>query len=137
MLLNNIMLKMDNSTVQIDHLVISKYGIFVIETKNYGGLIIGNKYDDNWFQYLGRNKSLFHSPLRQNYGHIKCLSSILGIDESKFISNEDLILLKDKIISLNITNKKDRKEHNRVIKDRIKDNKFLIDNDNVQDVEVR
>ena len=32
-ILNNIMIKVNNSTHQIDHIVVSKYGIFVIETK--------------------------------------------------------------------------------------------------------
>ena len=35
MILNNVMLKTNTSTHQIDHIVISKFGIFVIEMKNY------------------------------------------------------------------------------------------------------
>lgn len=42
--LNDIMLKDAEGTHQIDHVVLSKYGIFIIEVKNYGGLIRGNEY---------------------------------------------------------------------------------------------
>jgi hypothetical protein len=38
--INNIMLKIDGRTSQIDHVVVSNYGIFVIETKNYNGWIL-------------------------------------------------------------------------------------------------
>ncbi len=37
--LNNIMLKTERGTTQIDHIVLSLYGVFVIETKNYKGWI--------------------------------------------------------------------------------------------------
>ena len=40
--LNNIMLRTVTGTTQIDHIVVSVYGIFVIETKNYKGWIFGN-----------------------------------------------------------------------------------------------
>ena len=38
------MLEDENGTHQIDHIVISKYGIFVIEMKNYYGMIVGDDY---------------------------------------------------------------------------------------------
>jgi hypothetical protein len=41
--INNIVLKKDTKTSQIDHIVISDFGIFVIETKNYKGWIIGHE----------------------------------------------------------------------------------------------
>ena len=37
----------DESTHQVDHIVVSKYGIFVIETKQYNGYKKGNDYDKN------------------------------------------------------------------------------------------
>ena len=40
--LNDLMLFSDNKTHQIDHLVVSPYGIFVIEMKNYQGKVVGN-----------------------------------------------------------------------------------------------
>lgn len=84
--LNNIMIKDDNGTHQFDHVVLSNYGIFVIEMKNYYGLIKGKEYDAKWCQYLGKTKNYFVNPIHQNYGHIKTLSTLLNIDEKYFIS---------------------------------------------------
>lgn len=84
--LNNIMIKTNNGTHQIDHIVLSKFGIFVIEMKNFYGLIIGDEYKEKWVQYLGKNKYYFKNPIHQNYGHIKALEETLKIKEDKFIS---------------------------------------------------
>jgi len=59
---------------QIDHVIVSPYGLFVIETKNYNGEIRGSRKDRNWTV----NKSFqLYNPLMQNYGHIKALESVL------------------------------------------------------------
>ena len=84
-LLNDIMIEDEKGTHQIDHIVISKYGIFVIETKNYYGLILGNQYKEKWYQCLGKNKYAFHNPMYQNYGHVKALSNALNLNEEVFI----------------------------------------------------
>lgn len=86
MLLNDIMFEDSIGTHQIDHIVFSKYGIFVIEMKNYYGLITGNQYSDKWCQNLSGKKSYFNNPICQNYGHIQALKQILGLDEKYFIS---------------------------------------------------
>lgn len=85
-ILNDILLEEENETHQIDHIVISKYGIFVIETKNYYGMITGNEYKDTWTQHLGKKKYYFKNPVHQNYGHIKTLEKTLNIDNNLFIS---------------------------------------------------
>ncbi len=85
--INNIMLKVNGKTVQIDHVVVSNYGIFVIETKNYKGWIIGNEYDDNWKQVIYKRKEKLHNPIKQNYGHIQALKEVLsGYNNLNFIS---------------------------------------------------
>lgn len=55
----------------IDHVVISKYGVFVIETKNYRGWIIGNEKSEYWTQVIYKRKERLYNPIKQNYGHIK------------------------------------------------------------------
>lgn len=85
--LNNVIVRtIDNSTHQIDHIVVSKYGIFVIETKQINGYIKGNDYDKNWTVKRGKNTYYINNPVHQNYGHIKALSEVLGISTDKFIS---------------------------------------------------
>lgn len=85
-IINDIMIQDDRGTHQIDHLVLSKFGIFVIEMKNYYGLIKGKEFDNKWCQYLGKSKKYFINPIHQNYGHIKSLSNLLKLDDNYFIS---------------------------------------------------
>ncbi|GAB6169573.1 hypothetical protein JCM1393_20330 [Clostridium carnis] len=84
-LLSDIMIKRDNGTSQIDHILISKKGIFVIETKDYNGLIYGDQYSKYWTQILYTEKNSFYNPIRQNYGHIKALEEYLN-EKDIFIS---------------------------------------------------
>jgi hypothetical protein len=60
---------------QIDHVVITTQGLFVIETKNYAGNIAGNKTDKQW---TVNGKFKMYNPLFQNYGHIKAIQQLLG-----------------------------------------------------------
>ncbi len=82
LILNDLLLKNNNVTCQIDHVVVSEFGIFVIETKQYNGYIVGNEYDKKWKQ---NNKFFINNPIHQNYGHVKNLQNILGLDDDKFI----------------------------------------------------
>lgn len=76
--INNIVLKRDTKTSQIDHVVISDFGIFVIETKNYKGWIVGNEKSEHWTQVLFKRKQRFYNPINQNLGHIKVLKTYLS-----------------------------------------------------------
>lgn len=71
--INDVMLDVEGKTSQIDHLVISDYGIFVIETKNYKGWIIGEEHSEYWTQLIYKRKEKLYNPIRQNYGHIQAL----------------------------------------------------------------
>lgn len=50
--MNDITLPTEEGTTQIDHIVFSENGIFVIETKGHKGWIFGKENDRNWTQYL-------------------------------------------------------------------------------------
>ncbi|MDN7241646.1 NERD domain-containing protein [Planococcus sp. N028] len=71
--LHNITLSDGNKTSQIDHVVIGRTGIFVIETKNYQGWIFGSEHSAKWTQTIYKSKKRFQNPIHQNYGHIKML----------------------------------------------------------------
>lgn len=101
--LNNIMLEDDYGTHQIDHIVISNYGIFVIEMKNFYGLITGNEHNEYWIQHFGKKKFKFKNPIYQNYGHIKSLENLLKLNNDYFIpivcfSNQAKLRVKSNII---------------------------------------
>jgi hypothetical protein len=76
--INNIMLQFGRRTTQIDHVVVSNYGIFVIETKNYKGWILGNEYDEYWTQVIFKRKEKLRNPIKQNYVHIDALMEALN-----------------------------------------------------------
>jgi len=74
------------TTTQIDHIVVSRYGIFVIETKNYQGFISGDKYERKWRIRRNNKEYTFQNPLHQNYRHQKAVSYLTGIPEYKIFS---------------------------------------------------
>ena len=86
-IVNDVIVKNDNHYSQIDHVVVSKYGIFVVETKVNKNAVYGNIRGKTWKQYVGSNKYEIKNPTRQNYGHIKSLETFLkDFDNLKMIS---------------------------------------------------
>ncbi|MGB3159741.1 MAG: nuclease-related domain-containing protein [Carnobacterium sp.] len=86
-LLTNLYLpKKDGSTTEIDLVMITKAGFFVIESKNYGGWIFGNEASRYWTQsFPNKKKGKFLNPIWQNKGHIKALQEILCITDESLI----------------------------------------------------
>jgi len=74
------------STTQIDHIIVSPFAIFVIETKNMRGKIVGGEEDAQWIQKFPKKSYTFQNPLRQNYKHIKVLSRLLQVPDLYFKS---------------------------------------------------
>lgn len=77
----------DGSTTQIDHILVSTKGIFVIETKHYKGWIFGKAKSKTWTQNIYKNKYIFQNPLFQNYKHVKEVQRVLEFLEPRFIHN--------------------------------------------------
>lgn len=82
---NDVYLDSNGTSVQIDHIVISQFGIFVIETKNYTGMIFGTDQSEQWIKNMYGNKYYFQNPLKQNYLHVKALQNLFGLTIDKFI----------------------------------------------------
>ncbi|MBF9059703.1 hypothetical protein HKCCSP123_10970 [Rhodobacterales bacterium HKCCSP123] len=78
-IIDDLILPARDGTTQIDHVILSRFGIFVIETKNMTGWIFGDANQASWTQVLHRKKSRFQNPLRQNYGHVKTIETLLGV----------------------------------------------------------
>lgn len=76
-LIKNVTLPTEDGTTQIDHIIVSKFGIFVVETKNMKGWIFGSENQKQWTQQIFKYKSKFQNPLHQNYKHVKTLENIL------------------------------------------------------------
>ena len=67
-----------NQTTQIDHILLSPFGVFVIETKNYKGWIFGSERQKIWTQKIYKKSYKFQNPLHQNYKHQKVLEQVLA-----------------------------------------------------------
>lgn len=81
--LKDLTLPTPDGTTQIDHLIVSRFGVFVIETKNMKGWIFGGERQAQWTQKIYRRSYKFQNPLRQNYKHVKTVQELLGIPEEK------------------------------------------------------
>jgi hypothetical protein len=68
---------------QIDHVVVSNYGIFCIETKARSGWIFGNANQEYWTQVIYHYKKRFYNPLRQNYAHVKAIEELIKLKYPK------------------------------------------------------
>jgi|GEM_PF-3100459 len=84
--LYDVMIKNDMiETSQIDHLIITRRGIAVIETKFHTGKIYGSEFAKDW-TYITRgednkkHKHFYHNPVMQNYGHVEALKEIVDRD---------------------------------------------------------
>lgn len=84
--LNNITIPTPNGTTQIDHVIVSRLGIFVVEAKNMKGWIFGSEQDRHWTQSIFGKKYRFQNPLHQNYRHTRALSQFLGVAHEKIFS---------------------------------------------------
>lgn len=94
-LIANVTLPVGDGTTQIDHLVVSRYGIFVIETKDMTGWIFGHPDHARWTQVIYGDRYRFQNPIRQNYKHVKavrellCLSRLQVIGVVAFVGNSE------------------------------------------------
>lgn len=85
--LHNVTLRtIDGNSTQIDHVVVSRFGIFVIETKNLKGCIEGSEHAAQWTQNLHNVSFAFQNPLRQNYHHTQALQNTLAVASEKMHS---------------------------------------------------
>ena len=84
-IIDDVILPTEHGTTQIDHVVVSKYGIIAIETKNYRGEIYGDDNRKEWTQMIITNvnfrrkwwktytyvtKNHFYNPVKQSIGHV-------------------------------------------------------------------
>lgn len=85
-LIKNVTIPTEDGTTQIDHIIVSRFGVFVVETKNMQGWIFGGKRQQTWTQQIYKSKHKFQNPLHQNYKHTRTLETALGITPDKLIS---------------------------------------------------
>ena len=88
-LMRNLYIPARAGYTEIDALLLHQSGIYVLESKNLSGEIIGDLESERWNQHLNANtEHTFHNPIRQNIGHILALEHFLKIrhEQAHFIS---------------------------------------------------
>jgi hypothetical protein len=75
-LLNHITLRHRGGTTQVDHILVSRFGVFVIETKDYTGWIFAHADHATWTQVTFKDKFKFQNPIHQNYLHVKAVQEL-------------------------------------------------------------
>lgn len=76
-LMNHVTLQMNDGTTQVNHILVSRFGVFVIETKDYKGWIFANANQANWTQVLFKWKFKFQNPIFQNNRHVRAVQDLL------------------------------------------------------------
>ena len=82
-LIKNVTLPTEDGTTQIDHILVSGFGVFVVETKNMKGWIFGSARQPFWTQKIFNSNYKFQNPLHQNYKHVKTLQTLLGLGDQQ------------------------------------------------------
>lgn len=128
--LNSVLLKTNWGNCQIDHVIVSSFGIFVLEIKNCKGTIYGGDNSEKWTRFLKKRKYELVNPIKQNANHIKVLKEFLRVDcpfysvivfnnKAKVRSNAETALL---------TKQKD------LIEDIKKQNAIVLSRDEVEEI---
>lgn len=76
-LMNNVTLRLRDGTTQVDHILVSKFGVFVIETKDYKGWLFASTEQAKWTQVIFKQKFRFQNPIRQNFRHLRAVQESL------------------------------------------------------------
>lgn len=76
-LMNHLTLELDGGTTQIDHVLVSRFGVFVIETKDFNGWIFGQPDEPRWTQVLFWFRFKFQNPIVQNSRHVRAVQNLL------------------------------------------------------------
>lgn len=84
--INDVTIPTRNGTTQIDHVIVSRYGLFVVEAKNMKGWIFGDEHAKQWTVSVFGRKHRFQNPLHQNYRHTMALAEFLKVDHAKLHS---------------------------------------------------
>lgn len=79
---DHLILPSNKGTTQIDHLIVSEFGLFIVETKNKKGWIFGSSDQPYWTQVIYGSKYPFQNPLHQTFRQKRILGKFLSLDES-------------------------------------------------------
>ena len=84
LVLNDLKVEYNGKTAQIDHLVLTCYSAYFIESKSVAGSLQVNEYDE-WTRWYGKKPVNMESPIMQSKRHAKILFDLLSANEKSFM----------------------------------------------------
>lgn len=82
--LNDVIIPSGGGTMRLDHVVVSKFGIFVIESQYARGWVSGTEVQDRWKQYYLGRFSRFENPVHRNRLQTEALAGMLDFPTLAF-----------------------------------------------------
>lgn len=89
-----------DQTTQIDHILIGKFGVLVVETKNLKGKLYGSPSEREWSHYVGGKKHALYNPLMQNKTHLDNIRHIFVKEKIYRVPIEGLVVFADTKLDL-------------------------------------
>ena len=96
---------------EIDHIVVNKHGVFVLETKTLGGTVTGTEEDEFWqHDKTNGQTEMLTNPIKQNATHAEIVGKLLDgapiIPLVVFVKNNCPQINSDKIVPLSDLSRK-------------------------------
>lgn len=126
--INDIYLPLYDKTTQVDHILITYYGLFVIETKNYKGSVYVDPSQKEWTHIVGNDKNDMYNPILQNKTHIDCIRHIISKANIYNVKIENIVVFTDKKCELFVPKGLPIVKLNK-LKKYLKQHQFAEDND--------
>ena len=83
-ILNDVVIPSGGGTIRIDHVVVSKFGIFVIESQYTRGWVSGTDVQDRWKQHSPGKTRRFENPVHRNRLQMDALAKLLDFPSQAF-----------------------------------------------------
>ena len=93
----------DGTTTEIDLIMISQTGIYVLESKNYSGWIFGDENIRIGLRLLITDKNRFYNPIWQNKAHINALKTVINSDNDNLYKSYIIFSQRCTLKKINVT----------------------------------
>lgn len=75
--LDNLILNHNGEALQMEYVLVSNYGVFVIETRSYRGWVMGEEEEEFWTQLIYSKREKIENTVLLTKKHIQALQSLL------------------------------------------------------------
>lgn len=100
--LNGVYLPLYDATTEVDHILIGRFGLLVIETKSIAGEVFGDERQTNWTHMVGTKKHSLYSPLLQNKTHVDNIRHLFNQEHIYKVNIESLVVFTNAKTILNL-----------------------------------